>query len=283
MLLPISTPSAWGWRRRSANALDRVHLLRPAVSLYETAVGLRDAMRVKGRTESGGLPVPPAQLRVRIAPAQGDLHLFLSSGALHADLIRGLLSDVGSDVAAAAPILDFGCGCGRIARHWEGLDVELHGCDLNPRMVDWCRRNLPFGRFEVNGLEPPLPYGNDSFGLAYAFSVLTHLPEQLQHEWLQEFKRVLRPGGFLLISTQGEPFVELERLTDVEQRRFDAGELVVLFESQAGKNVCSVYHPQAYVENTLARGFDYLVHRQGDEGMFQDLHLLRTSPLLDGA
>jgi SAM-dependent methyltransferase len=240
---------------------------------------VRDAVRVKGRTESGGTPVPPAQLRVRIAPAQGDLELFLTSGAVHADLIQQLLSDFGSDVLIAAPILDFGCGCGRIARHWEGLEVDLHGCDLNPRMVDWCRTNLLFGRFDVNGLEPPLPYGNDSFGLIYAFSVLTHLPEQMQREWMREFERVLRPGGFLLVSTQGESFVELDRLTDQEQRKFDNGELVVLFEDQAGKNVCSAYHPQAYVEGTLARGFDYLVHRTGDEGMFQDLHLLRTKGL----
>jgi SAM-dependent methyltransferase len=251
-------------------------VLGPAVSLYETVLGVRDAASRRRRTEAVGPPVPPAQLRVRIAPAQGDLQHFLRSGAEHADLVRALLSDVESDPVAAAPILDFGCGCGRIARHWEGLDVDLHGCDVNPRMIDWCRRNLLFGRFDVNGLEPPLPYEDDSFGLAYAFSVLTHLPEQLQHEWLREFERVLRPGGFLLFSTQGEYFVELDRLTDDEQRKFDNGELVVLFENHAGGNVCSAYHPQAYVEGTLARGFDYLLHRKGDENVAQDLHLLRT-------
>lgn len=274
----MSTPSKWGWRRRSADALDRAHVLGPAMSLYETALGVRGAVRARGASESGriSIPVPPAQLRARIAPAQADLEFFLSSGALHADLVRTLLDDVESDVVAAAPILDFGCGCGRIARHWAGLDVGLHGSDVNPRMIDWCRKNLPFGRFDVNGLEPPLGYDDDSFGLVYALSVLTHLPEQVQHEWLREFERVLRPGGFLLFSTQGQHFVELDRLTDDEQRQFDNGQVVVLFESQAGKNVCSVYHPQAYVESTLARGFDYLVHRVGDEGMFQDLHLLRT-------
>jgi SAM-dependent methyltransferase len=272
----MSTPSKWGWRRRSADALDRAHLLGPAVALYETALGVRRAERPGRHTESGGLPVPPAQLRVRISPSQGDLQLFLSSGALLADLIQRLLADSRSDLVAAAPILDFGCGCGRVARHWAGLDVDLHGCDLNPRMIDWCSKNLPFGRFDVNGLEPPLPYEDDSFGLAYAFSVLTHLPAELQYEWLREFKRVLRPGGFLLFSTQGEYFVELNRLTDDEQTKFDKGELVVLFENHAGGNVCSAYHPQAYVEGALARGFDYLVNRKGDESVAQDLHLLRT-------
>ena len=89
-------------------------------------------------------------------------------------------------------------------------------------------------------------------------------------------QRVLRPGGFLLISTLGEYYAGLGRLTDDEKRCFDEGELVVLFESHAGENVCSAYHPQAYVEGTLARGFDYLAYRKGNETEHHDMHLLRT-------
>jgi SAM-dependent methyltransferase len=222
--------------------------------------------------------VPPAQLRVRIGPAHGDLDVFLGSGARHADLVRALLREGGSDPAAAAPILDFGCGCGRVARHWYGVDVDLHGCDVNWRMIEWCRQNLPFGQFDVNGLDPPLPYDAGSFGLAYAFSVFTHLPERLQHEWVLEFERVLRPGGYLLFSTLGEYYVGLDRLTERERRDFDEGKLVVLFEGHAGENLCSAYHPPEYVESTLAQGFDYLVHRKGDEREHHDMHLLRNRP-----
>jgi SAM-dependent methyltransferase len=220
--------------------------------------------------------VPPAQLRIKISPAQGDLRVFLASGAKHAELVQALLSEVDSDPVAAAPILDFGCGCGRVARHWDGLDVDLHGCDINPQLIDWCRGNLPFGRFDVNGLAPPLPYEVDSFGLAYAFSVLTHLPEELQRAWVREFERVLRPGGYFVFSTLGEYYVGLDRLSDEERRKFHEGELVVLFESHVGENVCSAYHPPAYVETTLARGFDYLAYRKGDENEHHDMHLLRT-------
>jgi SAM-dependent methyltransferase len=271
----MSTPSNWSWERRIAHALDRAHVLRPAASLYETALGVRDALKTSRRSESGGLPVPPAHLRVKVGPVYGDVEEFLGSGARHADLIRGLLSEFESDPVAAAPILDFGCGCGRMARTWEGLDVDLHGCDINPRLIAWCRRNLPFGRFDVNGLAPPLPYEDEAFGLAYAFSVLTHLPEPLQRECLREFGRVLRPGGFLLLSTLGEYYVGLGRLTEDEQRSFAEGALVVLFENHAGENVCSAYHPRAYVEGTLASGFDYLAYRKGNEREHHDMHLLR--------
>jgi SAM-dependent methyltransferase len=274
----VSTPSTWGWRRRAANALDQAHLLGPAISVYEALLGVRGALRTATRAEAGGPPVPPAHLRVKVGPAHADLDVFLRSGAQHADLVRSVLEESGSDPVAAAPILDFGCGCGRVARHWYGLDVELHGCDVNRRMIEWCRQNLPFGRFDVNRLEPPLPYDDGSFGLAYAFSVFTHLPEGLQRDWLREFERVLRPGGYFFFSTLGEYYVGLDRLTEHERRRFDSGNLVVLFDDHAGENVCSAYHPQTYVEGRMAEEFDYVVYRKGNEHEHHDMHLLRKRP-----
>ena len=106
----MSTPSNWSWERRIARALDRAHLLKPAASLYETALGVRDALTTSRRREAGGVPVPPAYLRVKVGPVYGDLAEFLGSGARHAELTRGLLSEFESDPLAAAPILDFGCG-----------------------------------------------------------------------------------------------------------------------------------------------------------------------------
>jgi hypothetical protein len=53
-------------------------------------------------------------------------------------------------------ILDFGVGCGRVARHWNGLSAEVHGCDYNPVLVEWCKANLPHLRAVTNRLDPPL-------------------------------------------------------------------------------------------------------------------------------
>jgi SAM-dependent methyltransferase len=188
-----------------------------------------------------------------------------------------VLEPHGSDPEASAPVLDFGCGCGRVARHWRGLDVDLHGCDVNRRMIDWCRKNLRFGRFDVNQLEPPLPYEDGTFGLTYALSVFTHLPEQFQLEWIDEFGRVLRPGGYLLFSTLGEYYAGLHRLTEDERELFDDGRLVVLFEDHAGESFCSAYHPRTYVEQSLSDGFEYVDYRRGDDQEQHDFHLLRKS------
>jgi len=257
-----------------ADLLARAHVLAPAISTYQTILGLRGALGSRGRVDADGLPVPPAQLRVRVGPSHGDVDFFLRSGERHARLVCSLLAEHGSAPEDVAPILDFGCGCGRVARHWRGLDVDLHGCDVNRRMIDWCRRNLQFGNFDVNQLEPPLPYGDGSMGLAYAFSVFTHLPEQLQLRWIQEFRRILRPGGYLLFSTLGEYYAGLDRLTDAERQSFDDGRLVVLFEEHAGESFCSAYHPRAYVEQTLSDGFVYAGYRAGGDDEEHDMHLV---------
>ena len=47
-----------------------------------------------------------------------------------------------------------------------------------------------------------------------------------------------------------------DRLGPAERSRFEAGEMVVQRPRLAGRNLCSVYHPRAYVEGTLLAGWD---------------------------
>jgi 8-oxo-dGTP diphosphatase len=54
--------------------------------------------------------------------------------------------------------------------------------------------------FSVNGPLPPLPYAESSFDLVYGVSVFTHLSEEHQRAWLPELRRILKPGGLLLLS-----------------------------------------------------------------------------------
>jgi SAM-dependent methyltransferase len=142
-------------------------------------------------------------------------------------------------------------------------------------MVSWCRAHLPFADVTLNDVAPPLPYADSSFELVYAFSVMTHLPEQLQHEWMNECLRILGPGGYLLLSTLGEYYLSRQRLTDSERESFLNGNVVVLYETSPGTSLCSAYHPPEYVHRALARGFEVVGFRPAaDEGR-HDIHLLR--------
>lgn len=239
-----------------------------------TARFLRPNLRYWRQGASDRLPIPPFSLRILVAGSP-DIGWFLDSGRQGAETIRAALLRNGMDVARCRAILDFGCGCGRVTRHWATLASEVHGTDLHPRLVEWCRRNLGFGRFRTNGLAPPLDYENGRFDLVYALSVFTHLPEALQHAWMAELFRVLRPGGSLVLTTHGRRY--LDRLDADEQRRFAAGEIVVKNEGPPGSNLCGTYHPEAWVRTRLARGFDILdfVPEGALGNPWQDLYLLR--------
>ena len=95
---------------------------------------------------------------------------------------------------------------------------------------------------------------------------------------LNEFRRVVAPGGYLIISTHGRRY--LDRLSAAERDRFDSGHLVVKGNvTSPGSNACSAYHPEQYVRDHLARGFDVVDFRpEGATGNpRQDLYLLRKS------
>ena len=174
-----------------------------------------------------------ASLRlVRSSTGTSSLPWLFQGGARAAESISGVLARNGSDIRNFRSILDFGCGCGRVIRHWAKQDAAVHGCDYNRKSVEWCRRSLTFARFEVNALTPPLPYADGQFDLVYALSVFTHLPEPLHFAWMCEMKRVLKTDGFLIFSTHGEPY--LGDLTPDQQAEFHAGRVVVKDQDSAG-------------------------------------------------
>jgi SAM-dependent methyltransferase len=245
--------------------LERLGLIGPAFRAYERAVALR-AVRVR---VVDGPPLPPRRLMVRVA-GTADADWFLRSGRAAYDAIAAAVP-----LERVGAVLDFGCGCGRVTRYWDAFPGEIAGCDLNVDAVEWCRVNLPFARFDQNGLEPPLLYDDESFDLVYALSVFTHLTAELQLVWRDELRRVLRPGGFLLATTHGRSY--LPRLEAGERTRFERGELVVRWGDVAGTNLCSAYHPEEYLRGTFADGFTLArLEPEGARGNpTQDLVLLQ--------
>jgi SAM-dependent methyltransferase len=253
-------------KRRLLTLLARAGLLLPAYRAYEAVRGVRG----RGDTAADGLPMPPPRLRVTVAGTP-DAAWFLQGGRAAADAIRGILP---VPVESLDAVLDFGCGCGRVVRWWQGLPAAVHGTDYNAGLVAWCRSNLPFASFEVNGLEPPLGHPDDAFDLVYALSVLTHLPVATQERWLDELARVSR--RWLVVSVHGDAY--RDRLAPAERDAFDAGEVVVRWGEVPGTNLCTTFHPRAALERLVARRFELVSYLpEGAKGNpHQDLVLLRT-------
>jgi SAM-dependent methyltransferase len=272
----VNEPALWGLRRRLLDVGAKLHLARPAVRLYELALATRSSLSPGRARTADGIPLPPALLRAQAGPRHADASYFLRSGEQHSQLIRELLEQDGSPITELDALLDWGCGCGRVLRHWADLGgTRIAGCDVNPRMVEWCSGNLPFADVAVTKMSPPLPYEDGSFDLVYAFSVFTHLPEDLQHAWMRECRRVLRPGGYLLISTLGEYYLSLRRLSAAERETFSNGDVVVLYEGAPGTSLCSAYHPPAYVHDNLGADYDLVAFRPAAESGRHDMHFFR--------
>jgi SAM-dependent methyltransferase len=100
------------------------------------------------------------------------------------------------------------------------------------------------------------------------------MPENLQKPWMNELRRVLRPGGYLVITTQGDEFVP--KLDEVERSLYRDGQLVTRYQEAAGTNLCSI-HPESYVREHLASDFTWVLSQpRGAAGNGnQDMYLLR--------
>ena len=211
---------------------------------YELALAARSGLRRRPVVDAEDIPLPPARLRAQAGPRHADARYFLESGRHHAELIRELLQQGGTSIDDLDAILDWGCGCGRIMRHWAGLTrTRVFGCDITPRMVEWCNENLRFATAALNKLDPPLPYDESAFELVYALSVITHLPEDLQHAWMRGMPTRARARRLPALLDAREYYLSLKRLTESERSKFVNGEVVVLYEDAPGTSLCSAYHP----------------------------------------
>ncbi|WP_446363393.1 methyltransferase domain-containing protein [Coleofasciculus chthonoplastes] len=200
---------------------------------------------------AGEPPIPPPHL-IHFVTGSYDTSWFLKSGALAAQSIRDTLEKNGLNIDNFSSILDFGCGVGRAIRYWNRLEkTAVYGTDYNPDLIEWCKKNLTFAHFQTNNLVGRLEYENEQFDFIYALSVFTHLTEANQFFWIEELTRILQPGGYLLITTHGEPCTS--HLFPEGRELFNQGQLVVYGGEQEGTNVCAAFHPQRYVREKLAK------------------------------
>ena len=268
-------------RQRILSILTSLHLLLPIRAVFNWiryVVNLRVQKRNAEFLATGapdGLPLPSPFLIHEVSGVY-DQKSFYDNGVDGAECIRRNLKKNNLAVEQFHSLLDFGCGCGRILRHWRKLPAtKVYGTDYNPSLVKWCRENLPFAQCSVNTFAPRLEYANQQFDFIYAISVFTHLTEDLQPLWRDELYRVLKPGGYCLFTFQGTH--HQDRLTPDEQDRFRSGRIVVQQAQYAGMNTCQVFHPESYVRGLFSMGAEVVdvIEGGGVDAGYQDAVIVR--------
>jgi len=150
------------------------------------------------------------------------------------DRTRGLPDGVAADVrdaictlVGAGPdtrFLEVGVGTGRIALPFALAGRSYWGVDLSGEMLSVLQRNLASrGKARLARADATsLPFRSASFDVALMIHVL-HLVDDA-HRALREARRVLRPGGHLIVSAN--VFAERNRRDQAARRAATGGRLV---------------------------------------------------------
>ncbi len=145
---------------------------------------------------------------------QRDMHGHCGEVSLHEAHaffreVKAYAGYAGRPMAAHRRLLDFGCGWGRTLRPFM-KDIRpdnLYGADSTSRFLTEARRCNPALNFLACGVAPPTVLAPESLDYIVSWSVFSHLDEFLTTRWIEEFARLLRPGGLLMITTQSRRFI----------------------------------------------------------------------------
>jgi ubiquinone/menaquinone biosynthesis C-methylase UbiE len=168
--------------------------------------------------------MPPRRIRRGISP------LWFNFKQTGSDQLEFLIELAG--LQPTDHVLDIGCGVGRMAiplTSYLQRDGGYDGFDIAPYMIDWCREKIsahhPNFRFHfvdvasststgthaMSAAELRFPFDDETFDLAYAGSLFTHLTPEGTENYLAEARRTLRPGGRLVatINMYHQPSLDL--------------------------------------------------------------------------
>lgn len=146
-------------------------------------------------------------------------------------LVKAFSSKLQVEIGRDTTILDFGSGWGRILRTFMARTElkNLYGLEPNPLFVQVARALNPYVAFVGGGYEPPTVFGDRKFDVVVAWSVFTHLPTPLARQWLEEFARIVKPGGLVFVTAWGERFID--QLVE-QKKRMRAGLEIHWFQKQ---------------------------------------------------
>ncbi|HNS50407.1 MAG TPA: class I SAM-dependent methyltransferase [Anaerolineae bacterium] len=117
-------------------------------------------------------------------------------------------------------ILDVGCGAANMTHHLRHYG-RVRGVDNNPRPLEVARRR---GLDAVQGSAEELPFAGATFDLVALLDTIEHVPGESRV--LSECRRVLRPGGKLLVTVPAFQFLWSHNdVINRHQRRYTAGSL----------------------------------------------------------
>jgi SAM-dependent methyltransferase len=191
VLQRMSPEDRWAWD--AASEIER-HRLTLSFGLLHQVEGVSQQTGLSSAT-------PPPEVHSMVHGWTTEI-----GGSYYlADLVLGGLQEIDAVPKAGTCVLDFSCSSGRVVRPLQAAlpAVHWHGCDPNAGAIAWMQENVPDVQTLVSPTSPPLPWGDGSFDVVYAISVWSHFSPASAVVWLAELRRLVRPGGHVLLTAHG--------------------------------------------------------------------------------
>ena len=109
---------------------------------------------------------------------------------------------------ARGAVLDFGCGVGRLSQALALHFERVTGVDIADTMIENARKFNQHGdrvRYVVNTVDDLSRLESASFDFVYTNITLQHMPPEAATKYIQEFFRLLKPGGHTVFQVPSGP------------------------------------------------------------------------------
>ncbi len=104
-------------------------------------------------------------------------------------------------------VLDLGCGGGGKFTAWTAeAGFETTGVDISKKAVEMAQRDFPDGNFRMLNSDGSIPAEDQTFGAVWCSEVIEHVLEV--DDFLKEIRRVMKPGGILILTTPYHGFIK---------------------------------------------------------------------------
>lgn len=147
-------------------------------------------------------------------------------------------------------VLDLGCGNGRLYELLRDKGIDYYGTDVSEELIGIARASYPEGKFK--GSDPlKIPFESAFFDAVFCIAVFHHIPsKEFRIEFLEECKRVLKPGGFLIITawnlyqkkTGWRLLLKHSALKLLGQSKLDFKDILFPWKDSSGKPLTERYY-----------------------------------------
>ena len=124
------------------------------------------------------------------------LRLVESSGS---QVREKYLRTLAERVAAGGHVLELGCGAGTPMTQALSARFRTFGLEISPNQLALARQNAPLASL-LRGDMVRLPFRDRAFDAVAAFYSMTHVPRAEHASLLAGIARVLRPGGYAVLT-----------------------------------------------------------------------------------